>query len=99
MSARARARKDSAIGPRPRRTSAGGGSRRAVALGLVSLPLLVGLLPGGPSLAELEPWRAATIFQLPVLALIGAVLIERIRRIPSDDREKASSFSSVAIVS
>ena len=50
-----------------------------LAFALVSIPLVIGLLPGGPALAELEPWRAATIFQLPTLALIGAVWLERRR--------------------
>ena len=61
---------------------------RAIWFALISLPILVGLLPGGPSLAELEPWRAATIFQLPTLALIGAVVLERLPASARRQRDK-----------
>ena len=52
-----------------------------VVASLIAVPLFIGLLPGGPSLAEIEPWRAATIFQLPAIALIAAVVMDR--RAPS----------------
>jgi len=55
------------------------GRSEVIAFGLVSLPLLVGLLPGGPSLAEIETWRAALVFQLPTIALIGALILDRTR--------------------
>src|SRR5439155_4120726 len=54
------------------------GRGAAIAFGLITVPLLLGLLPAGPSLAKLEGWRAATIFQLPVFALLAAVVIERL---------------------
>jgi len=63
---------------------------------LVVLPLLIGLLPGGPSLAEIEPWRAATIFQLPTLALIGAVALDR-RRDRIADGDSVASGPTVRI--
>ena len=66
--------------------------RTLIILSLIALPLLIGLLPGGPTLAEIEPWRAATIFQLPALALIGAVALDRLhdRDFEHEDRLRRS---------
>ena len=48
-----------------------------IAYGIVALVLMVGFPPGTPSLPETGSLSAALLYQLPTLALIGSVLMER----------------------
>jgi hypothetical protein len=59
-----------------------------LAFSLVCLPLFIGLLPGGLSLPG--TWQVVLVFQLPTLALLGAVWLDR--RVHPDERRLPRHF-------